>query len=131
MLGQTKTYDWILAIYQSRAHWLHSQAPLSTHKFLHLRSFADKQTRDESHVVQLKFIAGSKLSFACASQSQKMEWLTAIQKALSEFLIFYIIINFTVHQQVLVTAVLIKRHKRAKSVCTGFDVIKVSRFTHR
>ena len=85
MLGQSKASEWILAIYQSRAHWLHSQAPLSTHKFLHLRSFADKQARDESHVIQLKFLAGLKITFACASSGQKMEWLTAIQKSLSKF----------------------------------------------
>jgi len=60
---------------------------------LHLQSFADKQTRDESHVVQLKFIAGSKLSFTCVSQSQKIEWLTAILKALSAlYNVYYIII---------------------------------------
>lgn len=85
VVGQSNTAQWVLAIYHDRNNWMHSQKPLTVYQFVQLHSFTDKQTYDGLHMFLLKFAGGHKISFACGTQKQKSEWLTAVQKALSKF----------------------------------------------
>ena len=65
---------------------MQSQKPLTIYQFVQLHSFTDKQTYDGLHMFLLKFAGGHKISFACGTQKQKSEWLTAVQKALSKLI---------------------------------------------
>lgn len=86
VLGQANTSHWLLAIYKDKNNWIYTQQPLTIHQIVQLHSFTDKQTYDGLQMFRLKFAGGHKISFACGTQKQKNEWLTAVQKALGKFI---------------------------------------------